>query len=184
MLIRLRPDVVMANAEDTLGVTFSRSVSGGAALYDISDGSDVAAKVAQLSANSAVEAVEPDYRVTVDAIPDDTMYPSQWHHPTISSPAAWGAVTGSEEVAICVVDSGARIDHPDLAGNIAGGWNLVPSNQVPGAAAPGPGDEAYSNFNDTYGHGTHTAGIAAAVGNNRRGVSGVNWKVRQEGRGR
>ena len=28
---------------------------------------------------------------------------------------------------------------------------------------------------DDHGHGTHVAGIIAAVGNNARGVSGVNW---------
>ena len=49
--------------------------------------------------------------------------------------------------------------------------------QVDGAPPPKPGTPEYSNFNDTYGHGTHTAGLIGAVGNNKRGVAGVAWRV-------
>jgi hypothetical protein len=28
------------------------------------------------------------------------------------------------------VDSGVRVDHPDLAGNVLKGWNFVPAGQV------------------------------------------------------
>ncbi len=31
---------------------------------------------------------------------------------------------------------------------------------------------------DDYGHGTHCAGTIGAVGNNSRGVAGVNWNVK------
>lgn len=31
---------------------------------------------------------------------------------------------------VCHVDSGVRIDHPDLVANVAMGWNLVPPGQV------------------------------------------------------
>lgn len=35
-----------------------------------------------------------------------------------------------------------------------------------------------SRIGDVEGHGTHVAGIIGAVGNNARGVAGINWKVR------
>lgn len=35
-----------------------------------------------------------------------------------------------------------------------------------------------SRIGDVEGHGTHVAGIIGAVGNNARGVAGINWRVR------
>jgi hypothetical protein len=31
---------------------------------------------------------------------------------------------------VCHVDSGVRVDHPDLAPNVLKGWNFVPAGQV------------------------------------------------------
>lgn len=77
-----------------------------------------------------------------------------------------------------MIDSGARMDHPDLAGNIIKGFNLVPKNQnAKNPVAPTPTDPFYYNYNDTLFHGTLVAGTLAAMSNNLKGVTGVAWNV-------
>jgi subtilisin family serine protease len=56
------------------------------------------------------------------------------------------------------VDTGVDLDHPDLAGNVVSGYNVI----SPGAPPQ-----------DDHGHGTHVAGIVAAITNNNVGVAGV-----------
>ncbi len=136
-------------------------------LYKITDGSSVEKKIAELRSLPDVAVAEPNHLVTIMKTPSDRQYVYQWHLPKIAAPVAWDTVTGSKKVKVCVIDSGARIDHPDLAANIVKGWNVLADTS----------DPEYYNFNDTLGHGTHVAGLVAAIGNNARGVSGVSWQV-------
>jgi subtilisin family serine protease len=71
------------------------------------------------------------------------------------------------QIKVCIIDTGVQMDHPDLARNIVKGFNLVR-------------DQASSNYNDRNGHGTHVAGLLAAVANNRLGVAGVASNVRPQ----
>jgi len=64
-------------------------------------------------------------------------------------------------VDVAVLDSGIDRSHPDLVANIAGGRNFT------GWIFINP-----NNWDDDYGHGTHVAGIIAAV-DNSQGVIGV-----------
>lgn len=52
--------------------------------------------------SAAVAVVEPDYKVRVfaDVRPDDTNFALQWHHPVISSEAAWATQTGNDVVKV------------------------------------------------------------------------------------
>jgi len=70
-------------------------------------------------------------------------------------------------VNVAVIDTGIDVKHPDLAANIAGGYNCSSGGT--------------RNYSDGNGHGTHVAGIIAALGNG--GVVGVApdaklWAVR------
>lgn len=88
---------------------------------------------------------------------DDPGFSKQWNMGVIGIPNAWDIGTG-EGIIIAVVDSGVDLTHPDLAPKIVPGTNFV-----------NPGREPQ----DDHGHGTHVAGIAAAIANNGLGVVGV-----------
>ena len=107
--------------------------------------------------------LEEDATVAAYFQPNDPRYPEQWHLPSISAPGAWDVTVGSSQVTIAVIDTGVDYTHVDLASKCVAGYNFVGHN---------------SNPMDDHGHGTHVAGIAAAIGNNGTGVSGVDWSAR------
>lgn len=178
IIVSFHTNVVSAMAAEQEGLEFQKPAGlQGAIVYTITDGTDVESKIQQLQNHPAVALVEPDYKVTASFKPDDANFGMQWHHPVISSERAWDTNTGSSTVKVCHVDSGVRVDHPDLAPNVLKGWNFVPPSMVQGQTVTA-GTPDYFNYNDTYGHGTHTAGIIGAVGNNRQGIAGVVWNVK------
>jgi len=79
-----------------------------------------------------------------------------WGVDEIDADLAWPNSTGVG-VKVAAVDTGVDTDHPDLADNIAGGANIINPRK---------------HYKDDNGHGTHVAGIIAAV-NNEIGVIGV-----------
>jgi len=124
---------------------------------------DVAGLQDALRALPNASFVEEDGKVQLFQEPNDPRYSGQWHLPSISAPQAWDVTTGSNQVTIAVIDTGVDYNHPDLAGKTVDGYNWVDKSNDP---------------MDDHGHGTHVAGIAAAVGNNGTGVAGVDWKAR------
>jgi subtilisin family serine protease len=93
---------------------------------------------------------------------NDPVFPDQWGLTQIKAPAAWARGDRGAGATIAVVDTGADLVHPDLAANLVAGADLTP---LADQGCPGPQDEN--------GHGTHVAGIAAAVTNNGIGVAGT-----------
>ncbi|MCA1842688.1 MAG: S8 family serine peptidase, partial [Actinobacteria bacterium] len=82
----------------------------------------------------------------------DPLWPRQWGPQQIGAAQAWTVSRGAG-VRIGVVDTGVDPTHPDLQGKVD---QLV--NCVGGGCGPGGADDN--------GHGTHVAGIAAAVTDN------------------
>ncbi len=100
-------------------------------------------------------------------------------------PGAWALSQGAG-VVVATVDSGAKLDHPDLAPNIWTNFREVPGNgvdddgngyvdDVHGVDLTSP--SSGQNLDDGFGHGTHVAGIIAAAANGR-GVVGVAPKAK------
>lgn len=109
----------------------------------------------------------------ISGTPDDPYFGLQWGLRQINAAATWEAATGKQEV-IAIVDSGIDLGHPDLA------RKLVPGATFTGCADTGPcGDGDWKSGTDEAkaegfsAHGTHVAGIAAAVTNNGEGIAGV-----------
>jgi subtilisin family serine protease len=80
-----------------------------------------------------------------------------WGMRKIRAETAWNKGTG-RGVTVAVIDSGVDPTHEDLRANIVPGYDFVDNDADP---------------HDEDGHGTHVAGIVAAVANNRVGVAGV-----------
>ena len=142
--------------------------------FEIIDGMSVEDKVSQLNRRRDIAFAEPDYKVELARASSDSLLGNQWHHAVIESAGAWDYSVGTPDVKVCVIDSGVNVNHPDLAGNIIKGWNVVPSDGSD--QYPIPGSPEWANYNDTLGHGTHVAGLVGAIGDNGRGVSGLSWK--------
>lgn len=143
--------------------------------------------IERLSALPEVEFAEPNYKayITADAnsFGNEPLFSQLWGLSAINMPQLWGVNKISQKrPVIAILDTGIDIAHPDLAANV---WTN---------AAEAEGEEGYDNDNNGFkndihgwdfinqtgtirdfnGHGTHCAGIAAAIGDNRLGVVGAN----------
>lgn len=114
---------------------------------------------------------------------NDPLFGNQWGLQSMQIPLLWQEpfITNKRPV-IAILDTGVDIDHPDLKANI---WTNA--KEADGAEEY---DDDGNGFNDDVhgwdfvnqtgrigdwnGHGTHCAGIAAAVGGNGIGIVGAN----------
>lgn len=119
------------------------------------------------------EFAHPNFITTFERriIPNDPYYSNQWHlnntgqdggkvDADIDAPEAWDITTGDTNIRIAILDDSIEKNHEDLQPNIVASWDFTDDDDD-----PSPGFMDY--------HGTSVAGIAAAVGNNDKGVAGV-----------
>lgn len=116
-------------------------------------------KVRGYREEASVEFAEPDFIAEAVFAPNDPYFGKQWGMAKIQAPEAWDITQGSAEVKIAILDTGIDQNHEDLAAKIVANKNFTRSRSV----------------DDKYGHGTHVAGIAAAITNNGKGVTGVGF---------
>jgi serine protease len=126
-----------------------------------------AAAVATNAARGAdLVSVEANSPVSATATPNDPLRSQQWAITKTTFGALWPGLVGAG-VTIAVVDTGVDASHPDLAGRV-----------LPGCRFLGTTNTGALGANDDHGHGTHVAGIAAALTNNGRGIEGAAPGVR------
>lgn len=151
--------------------------------------------VEMLKEVSEVEYAEPNYLafISADGAATDSatyvsepLYSEQWAPAAINLPALWNMpLADAKRPVIAILDTGVDINHPDLKDNIwtnekeangsdfedddnngycddVHGWDFIHNTAI------------ISDGMDGNGHGTHCAGIAAAVGNNGIGITGAN----------
>lgn len=147
---------------------------------------------AALRQSPEVVYAEPKQIHQIAATPNDPLYLNQPFFNVVRARQAWDTVRGEQgNVVIAIVDGGTDIDHPDLAANLwrnpgeianngldddnngyvddVHGWNFANNSPDPTGLASTPHNAH---------HGTHTAGIAAAVTNNNTGVAGMSWNAK------
>jgi len=143
----------------------------------------------------AINSKDPSNKgYSTDMIPNDPSFGQQWAlnntgqtggvvDADIDAVEAWdlsygGPAATGDEIVIAIVDGGADLSHQDI--NFWKNVNEIPNNNIDddnnGYIDDYDGWDAYNSDGSvpSDNHGTHVSGIAAAVGNNSIGVSGVN----------
>lgn len=113
----------------------------------------------EMRASGLSSYIEHRMKFQAQFVPNDPYWSLQWGPQKIEADWAWNTTIGGASVLVAVIDTGIDWDHPDLAANyVALGYDWVNNDTDP---------------MDDEGHGTHCAGIIAAVINNSIGVAGL-----------
>lgn len=184
IVVKYKPGMAMQARQQTLAQLKLSSIKSigrpemGLELVKTGNGVSSSAALDALNRHPAVQYAEPNFVVRlapepVNAAlppavrtpegPNDEFFAQQYAHKVSNSLAGWKISQGSEAVTIAVVDTGVDLNHPDLAAKIVAGRDIVDED-----------DQAM----DGHYHGTHCAGIAAAVTNNKVGVAGFAPNVK------
>ncbi|ELZ14270.1 peptidase S8/S53 subtilisin kexin sedolisin [Halovivax asiaticus JCM 14624] len=176
-----KEDEILVGKTDTVGLASARSTVESAIPSDASVVHEnetlgyMAVKVADdgpSAMDSVIDRLErqpgveyAERNVTLEAFyePNDPQFGDQYAPQLVNAPQAWDTTTGSSDVTIAVVDTGAQYDHEDLAAQYRDdpGYDFADDDSDP---YPPSGEQ----------HGTHVSGCAAATIDNGTGTAGIS----------
>lgn len=155
------------------------------------------------SAYANIRLIKENKKITLRTFPDDSLYSKQWQYNNngtnsgngkpgadINAEQAWAITTGGktvngDDIVVAVLDESFNLDHEDLAPNLWVNIHEIPNDGIDnddnGYIDDVNGWNVGTNANITNAigsHGTPVAGIIGAKGNNKKGVTGVNWDVK------
>jgi thermitase len=172
-------------------------------LVRLSRDKDLLAAIETLKVDPNVLFAEPNYLVRMheEGIPNDPDFDKTWSFKNVGQvdpdgqegsaradinilPIWATGFHGSKKIVVAIADTGIDWVHPDIAANLY--VNPLDSTED-GKDNDGNGfpDDIHGwNFSsdtndsrDDHNHGTHVGGVIGAVGNNTKGICGVNWDV-------
>lgn len=151
--------------------------------------------LARLKAIPSVSAVQFNHLVELRGTPNDPLFTQQWYLQKINTPSVWDVTTGGltacgDTIVVAVIDGGFQNDLLDLKENVWVNKNEIPNNGID--------DDGNGYIDDYQGlntntltdnhttnveergilHGTASAGLIGASGNNGKLMTGVNWKIK------
>lgn len=146
--------------------------------------------------------VECDYLGSVQGIGNDSLIPNDskfnlqwslyndgsfWAAPVVADAdidmtEAWIVEQGDTNIIVGIIDSGCKLDHPELNGRIWVNYQEIPGNGIDDDGNTYVDDwrgwdfaNTDNNPTDDFGHGTNVTGIIGCNGNNSLGFAGVDW---------
>src|SRR5713226_3097046 len=111
LLVKFRPSVSDTQADNVLASLQSQTVQRipqiRVHVVALPAGANEAVFAKALQARPEVEFAELDFALPpADVIPNDPVYPGEWHLTRIYAPMAWGTTTGSSAITIAIIDTG------------------------------------------------------------------------------
>jgi subtilisin family serine protease len=148
----------------SLGASAASSLGPGSDTYRIRVRGDVDPGIlaSELAASPLVAYAEPNHTRALMRTPNDAVIGQQWALSSIHAFEAWDITTGGD-ITIALLDTGVSRSHPDLKGKLLPGYDFANDDDDP---------------SDDEGHGTYTAGVAAANSDNGAGIAGICWQCK------